>query len=412
MKRLILLSTLWLFLFSACSTDKAIEFHAPTIQTLSTPCEKGGAPNLFVGEDKAYLSWVEYLNDTTDALMVSEWIDDAWTSPREIASGTDWFVNWADFPSVVKYKGADDMAAHWLQKSAGGTYDYDVRIAQSKDGKEWGPSFIPHRDSIAAEHGFVSMLPLENGRIFATWLDGRNTKGHGEETAEEHGHGHHGGAMTLRSAEFDKDGKLHDEKELDHKVCDCCQTTATQTDDGVIVAYRDRSDDEIRDISVVLRKDGLWTQPQTIGNDRWKIAGCPVNGPSLDALGQDVALGWYTLKNDAPSVYIAFSGNGGVSFDEGFRIDEGQPLGRVDVAFMAEGIALVVWMEDKTDHAAIMGQWMDKRGKQGAAFLIAKTSNSRASGFPILKKWKDKALVAWTAVDNDNTKVESALLEF
>ena len=97
---------------------------------------------------------------------------------------------------------------------------------------------IPHTDGINAEHGFVSLLPTPEGKTFAVWLDGRHTK------KEEIN------AMTLRSAEIDKDGKLSNEVELDGRVCDCCQTGATWTKKGPIVVYRDRSEDEIRDIAI------------------------------------------------------------------------------------------------------------------------------------------------------------------
>ncbi|MDX1407284.1 MAG: hypothetical protein R3330_04100, partial [Saprospiraceae bacterium] len=170
---------------------------------------------------------------------------DSWSPRREIARGSDWFVNWADFPSVVAFSDGRSLAAHWLQKSASGTYDYDVRISVSKDmGETWSGSFIPHTDGIPAEHGFVSMIPADSNRILAIWLDGRHMQ-----AGEGHGHRHGGGAMTLRAAEFDVDGNLFAEAELDSMVCECCQTDAAMTSTGPIVVYRNRSDQEIRDIS-------------------------------------------------------------------------------------------------------------------------------------------------------------------
>jgi len=271
------------------------------------------------------LSWVEYLNDTTDALVFSKLENEKWSTPKTIATGSDWFVNWADFPSLVAYEDeGKTLAAHWLQKRAEGTYDYDVHIAQSKDGGDtWSSSFIPHRDSIAAEHGFVSMLPTSDNKIFATWLDGRNTKGEGHEE-DSHGHGHHG-AMTLRTAVFDENGKLSEEAELDNRICDCCQTSAAMTDDGVIVAYRDRSEKEIRDISIVRKVNGKWTTPKPVFNDNWLIAGCPVNGPALAANGKNVAIAWFTMSEEKPQVKVAFSDDSGANFSEPIRIDEGNP---------------------------------------------------------------------------------------
>jgi len=187
--KLITIYLLVIVLLSSCEIKKDTSvFDAFSRKGISTPCKKGGEPNLFVSENgKTYLSWVEYLNDTTDALVFSKLENGEWSAPKTIASGSDWFVNWADFPSLVSAgKDGQYLAAHWLQKRAEGTYDYDVRIAQSQDGGQtWNPSFVPHRDSIAAEHGFVSMLPISSDKIFATWLDGRNTKGEGHD-ADSH----------------------------------------------------------------------------------------------------------------------------------------------------------------------------------------------------------------------------------
>ncbi len=183
------------------------------------------------------MSWVEYPSDTTDALQYYTLEGEHWSAPKTISSSSEWFVNWADFPYLTAFPDKKEtLVAHWLQKRTEGVYDYDVKIAISKDdGNEWSPSFIPHNDSIAAEHGFVSLLPISENRLFATWLDGRKTK-----TQE--------GAMTLRSAEFDQSGNLFEEVELDGRVCDCCQTDAVMTSQGPIVVYRDRSEKEVRDI--------------------------------------------------------------------------------------------------------------------------------------------------------------------
>jgi len=273
-----------LFLFFSCNTPTSF----PTIKEITSPSKSGGSSNLFISEKgQVYLSWIEYENDTTDVLLFSKLENENWTAPKEIARGTDWFVNWADFPSLVTYK--DDggtLAAHWLQKSAGGTYDYDVRITQSLDeGKNWNASFIPHRDSIAAEHGFVSLLPLSEDEIFATWLDGRNTKAESHDE-EQHGHAHSNGAMTLRTAVFDKAGNLYEEAELDNRICDCCQTSATLTDKG----------------------------------------GCPVNGPSIKALEENVAIAWYSEVENEPEIKVAFSKDSGANFSLPTRIDAGQPF--------------------------------------------------------------------------------------
>ena len=380
--------------------EERIRHHL--LKEISTPCVQGGEPNLFVSETgQVYLSWVEYLSDTTDALVFSKLESNRWSKPRTIASGSDWFVNWADFPSITAYKdGGQSIAAHWLQKSASGTYDYDVRIAQSTDGgQNWSRSFIPHKDGISAEHGFVSMVPISENKMFITWLDGRNTKG------EEHhagDHGHHG-AMSLRAAVFDKKGTLYEETELDNRICDCCQTTAAMTNQGVIVAYRDRSADEVRDISIVRNVNGKWTSPVPVFKDNWLIAGCPVNGPSLKAVGKNVAIAWYSMPDNKPQVKVAFSEDSGATFSSPIRVDGGNPLGRVDIELLSENEALVSWLEKDGEEALIKAVKVNADRISGETFVIAVTSATRRSGFPAMVRTGKEIVFAWTMVDKTTT---------
>ena len=104
---------------------------------------------------------------------------------------------------------------------------------------------------IKSEHGFVSMLPYNNDSFFVTWLDGRTLVGVPKENEQ----------MTLRAAFIDAEGEITNDILLDDKTCECCNTAATMTANGPIVAYRDRSDTEIRDISIVRFVNGNWTGP-------------------------------------------------------------------------------------------------------------------------------------------------------
>ena len=92
--------------------------------------------------------------------------------------------------------------------------------------------------------------------------------------------------MSVRFARFDKNFKQIEETAVDARVCECCPTAAAVTAEGVIAAYRNRSDDEIRDNYVARFVNGKWTAPQPVFNDNWKIAACPVNGPALSARGR------------------------------------------------------------------------------------------------------------------------------
>ncbi|HSC27550.1 MAG TPA: hypothetical protein VLD67_09760, partial [Vicinamibacterales bacterium] len=116
------------------------------IQPIPSPAGPGSAqPQLSVSDKGVLLSWVERAG-TRSALKFAERSASGWSPAKTVASGDNWFVNWADVPSVVRLADGT-LAAHWLQKSGPGTYAYDVRLAYSKDdGQTWSESFTPHDD--------------------------------------------------------------------------------------------------------------------------------------------------------------------------------------------------------------------------------------------------------------------------
>jgi hypothetical protein len=351
-------------------------------------------PELFAAADgRVILSWVEKKGEKSHALRFAVRDVSGWSEARTVAEGDNWFVNWADFPSVVALADGS-LAAHWLVKSGAGTYAYDVNVARSKDGgRTWGRAVVPHTDGTQTEHGFVSLLPLADGRLGAVWVDGRALKDVKEGHEEE---GPLPVSMQLRYASIDEQGRLSDEAVLDERICECCQTSAAMTAEGVIAAYRDRSDEEVRDIQFVRRQSGGWGAPQTVHADRWQIKACPVNGPQLAADGRRVALAWFTGEGDAPRVQVAFSADAGASFGRPVRVDDGGALGRVDVLLLADGSALVCWMADGAEGGANKVRRVRADGTLGPVAVIARTDVSRSSGFPRMARLGDTVIFAWT----------------
>jgi hypothetical protein len=352
-------------------------------------------PELFATADgRVILSWVEKTGEKRHALRFAVRDAAGWSEARTAAEGENWFVNWADFPSVIALPDGS-FAAHWLVKSGPSTYAYDVNISRSKDGgKTWGRAVVPHTDGTKTEHGFVSLLPLSDGRLGAVWVDGRALKDLKKEHDEE------GSplpvSMQLRYAAIDGDGKLSDEAVLDERICECCQTSAVMTAEGVISAYRDRSEQEVRDIHFVRGQAGGWSAPRPIHADNWQIKACPVNGPSLAADSRRVALAWYTGEGDSARVQVAFSGDAGATFGPPARVDDGGTLGRVDVVLLADGSALVCWMSGGPEGGANKVRRVAPDGTLGPIAIIAQADVSRSSGFPRMARLGDTVYFAWT----------------
>lgn len=365
-------------------------------QAVPSPAGANSAqPQLSVSSRGVLLSWIERTADLA-TLKFSERTATGWSDARTVASGRDWFVNWADVPSVMRLPNGT-IVAHWLQKSGADTYAYDVRLSYSADeGKTWAPSFIPHHDGTKTEHGFASLFPLGDG-LGAIWLDGRNMK-------PAAGHDDHdgGGVMTVHFARFDRNWKQVEESAVDRRVCECCPTAVTVTSEGVIAAFRDRSAAEIRDIYTSRLVNGKWSEPAAVHADGWNIAACPVNGPALSASGRTVAASWFTVKKDADKneqgqAYLAFSSDAGRTYGAPIRVDDGGSLGRVDVALVADGsAAIATWIEFADQRSQFRVRRIDRSGARSAPVTVAGLAAGRASGYPRMALNGRELLFAWT----------------
>ncbi len=361
--------------------------------------------------DGLALSWLQREADSTTVTLHVAVRDSsgAWSETRDIVHATNLFVNWADFPSVVAL--ADGrLLAHWLQKNGTGKYSYDIRLAASADlGKTWTDAVLPHEAGVAAEHGFVTLLPRADSSADIVFLNGSPAPARPATGASGAAEGH-GPPMRLAQAQWRGAGAVAAPTILDERTCDCCQTAAALTDRGPVVLYRDRSEAEQRDISVIRQVDGRWTAPVPLHADGWIIDACPVNGPAIAAQGSRVAAAWFTGAKDTARVQVAFSADAGATFGPPVRIDGGSPAGRVDIELLESGDAVVTWIE-RTGAGAAEVRARLVSPAQGAEppLTIAALGPGRGSGFPRMARRRRDIILAWTA-PGDTSRIRLAEL--
>lgn len=383
--------------FTACSgnpqQEKAVALEAwkPVFQEVEVPSDTGSFfPRLAEGEDMFLMSWYSKGEGETTLLQVATYTEE-WSKPEQVAVGENWFVNWADFPNLASYAG-DNKAISYLQKKGEGIYSYEVHLKfyNPGTGKWTERSMVPHTDNTETEHGFVSMAAMNEGNLGLLWLDGRKYA----ETA--HGsHDSHGGKeeMTLRFAKISASGEVVERTSLDGRTCDCCQTGMAATENGLVAVYRDRSQEEIRDIAFVRYEDGKWSQPGILHSDGWEIKGCPVNGPAIDAIGEEVAVGWFTGAETQNKVKLIRSHDGGKNWEEPIVIDGDRPVGRVDVQILPDTSALLSWLAADNQ---IKVQRISRDGKELGSAIVATVEGGRSLGFPQLAYREGAVYLAWT----------------
>ena len=171
------------------------------------------------------------------------------------------------------------------------------------------------------------------------------------------------------------------------------------------MAYRDRTPEEVRDIYLTRFDGQTWTAPARLHRDGWKINGCPVNGPALAAQGRRVAAAWFTGAEGLPRVNVAFSDDSGQQFRAPISVDEGSSVGRVDVALLDDGSALVSWLDTEGEAAAIRARHVRPDGTLGPPATLAGVSAARSTGMPRMVRAGEQVYLAWVDAEADRVRL-------
>jgi len=401
------ITALLFFSVMVVGCDKGPDADTNNYQTtlLQIPAAAGSmASNLATGPDgTVVLSWIEPEGEG-HALRYSVFDAGSWADTQTVVTGDNWFVNWADFPSVVPVSGSD-WAAHWLVRREAGGYAYDIHAALSDDGGDsWSESFLPHTDGTDTEHGFVTIFPDKDG-IGMVWLDGRNFVNEYDENDIA------ASGMTLRSAVFGKDGVAKTEVLVDSLICDCCQTDVAITSRGPVAVYRDRTVEEIRDIYLARSVEGEWQAGKPVGVDNFEIPGCPVNGPVIQSNGDDIAVAWFSGDNEQPKVQVAWSDDAGQTMTKPVRVAVGDLYGHVGGAMLPNGDMAVTWLSTANDGTASLHlRRVSSTGESGPDQVIVEAAGVAAFSVPQIALVNEKLLLAWTDTSGDVSQVKSALV--
>jgi hypothetical protein len=340
-----------------------------------SPASRGalGASLAKAPEGTLWFSWVEPEMGDARALRFSTFDLAAkkWSPARTVVRGPELVATSAEFPSLAIGPNGR-VTAVW--PSGHGTAFFSQ---SSNRGLDWSVPAPLTRESESVEK--ISVVALPDGRVMAAWLDGRSAKT--------------GGKLEQLFARFL--GAAEPDHLVDPSVCDCCPTALTAFPDGtVLLAYRGRTPEEIRDILVASYLEGQWDPRRANTHDHWKIAGCPVNGPRLASDGPRVAKAWFTGADSEPRVLVATSPDAGGIYTRAVRADLGHPLGRVDTVLLRDGTQLVTWLENTVDKngRATGALYLRRYGPGGNTqppVRLAVFDDARSAGTPRLALAKD-----------------------
>lgn len=379
--------TLQVFVFALLIAAPAVAQNL-SAAPFSNPAGPGSLqPNWSVTSDGAALmNWVEPARDGSGALKYAVWRNGAWSQPVTIATHRHFFRHPAEVPEVMQIA-AGHWMAHWVENQESSEAEF-VFVSSSTDGTHWSAPLQAHRDHSDVQHGLASMAANPDGGASVFWLEALK----GED-----------GPVYLMRTIVDPSGKEVNEERLDDDVCACCPTAVARTAKGLLVAYRDHTVKNIRDIAVIRFEGGKWSQSKIINNDNWQIDACPVNAAAVAAKGDRATVAWYTSAHDSPQVKLAFSTDDGATFGKPVVASTGHALGYTSVVLDDNANAMVAWLEQGAGVVRVLIRSVTAAGAAGPVLEISKGEKS-ALGYPKIVRTAKETLAAW----GDGTKIRTA----
>jgi hypothetical protein len=338
------------------------------------------------------LSWIEPVKGGSYALRYSVRRGTQWSAPQTIVANRRFFRQPAESPSVISFPNGG-LLAEWVELPEGASEAEYIYVSASPDGVRWSRPVMANKDRSPVQHALVSMVASGDREASLVWLEALK----GEDAPS-----------NLKRTVVSIDGKVLKEESLDADVCTCCPTSIVKTLRGLLVAYRDHTSQDIRDIAIVRFDNGRWTASKVLNADRWQINACPVNGASAAARGDRVAIAWYTEGDDKPRVQLVFSPDAGATFSKSIKVNTGDTLGHTSTVLLEDGGAVVSWLEEGEKTNRIMARFVAAAGAAGPAVQVAEGS-TQVLGYPRLLQAGGGTWIAWG--NSSNGKVQTARLK-
>lgn len=254
-------------------------------------------PRLFANErGQPVMSWVERTSQAVT--LVYRISPDGGLTFREpvriLLPGTT-AAHGEDVPKLIFKGDGTRMVVYSLPKPMpDATRAGNLLYQLSRDGKTWSAARPVHRDTTAGKsHSYAEMTRLPNGEIGLIWLDDKLPGREGR---------------TVRFTQTLPTGGFGPEVIIDSSACPCCRPGIAVDGRGrIYLTYRDLLPGGTRDISFVVSADGgqSFSQPKTLGDDRWNVNACPHSGPQLVAQGELVYATWYSGASGREGVRMA-----------------------------------------------------------------------------------------------------------
>jgi hypothetical protein len=451
MKRaLLLLAGLSLTLSGCSSTEADDASGAPVLSfdesiTVGDPEANPADQYLKVAPDgTVFLSWTEDAQEKGRDAFVATVNEKGLGEPRQMN----------DQPGQVQSYGGDNrtkftitpdggMAALWSSYGSGGGKGAggNMKVVYAEAGGSFQPAATLNDDGMTVNHAFGTINTSPNGKLYATWIDGRNRNfvGMSDPISPAESRQHikmkdltipestlARPARPMKVYEYDNSQLMMASSEDGGKtwsknypvtgmrVCSCCVPTIAFLDGGetVIVSYRLVTDEFLRDQVVVRSTDGglTFSGPTYISVDGWIAEFCPHAATSMTNDHRErIHAAWFTAgrTEEEAGIYYTYSDDAGQSFAPRHLLARtpAHTILHAEVRADKNNRIWVAWENFVEDRPQIFLAHLDQdTGEWSESYQVSDGTHN--SILPMLAADGEAVYVAWTDKKGEDSQVK------
>ncbi len=253
---------------------------------------------------------------------------------------------------------------------------------------------------------FYTIGTAPDGRIYVTWLDGRN-----DLEAKE----------VFMTISEDGGRSFGENYSISSLACPCCQPTIKFLDGGktIVVSYRDNGvpsadgeTDNVRDHLMIHSNDGgqTFSDPVVISNDGWMFTRCPHAGIAIGVDSENrIHASWWTggRTPDEAGIYYTYSEDGGKSFAPRQFLSDAtaDKVLHTEITVDKNDTVYVAWeglKEDKSQQVFLAYRSAGK-GEWSSPYQV--TDGTWNSFYPILATDDRNLYISWTERKDEGSRV-------
>jgi len=252
---------------------------------------------------------------------------------------------------------------------------------------------------------FYTIGTAPDGRIYVSWLDGRN-----DLEAKE----------VFLTVSEDGGRSFGENYAISDLACPCCQPNIDFLDGGktIVVSYRDndnpsadREVGNVRNHLMIHSNDGgqTFSDPVVISDDGWTFAGCPHAGISIDVDSRNrIHAAWWTggRTPDEAGIYYTYSEDSGKSFAPRQFLSDA-PADKVlhtEITVDKNDTVYVAWEGLKEDRPQVFLAYRSAgKGEWSPTYQI--TDGTWNTFYPILTTDDKNLYISWTERKDEESRV-------